>query len=148
MPDEVRACERHGFFEGASCPTCGATGRTVLGGSRRRQLSKFISGALRHFPEDADIELDGAGWTPLSSLVDAVKRKHDWADRETVLGIVATDPKGRFERDGDGIHAAYGHSVNVDLSGGEGPVPDTLYHGTAPRNISRCEYGFFIHLIG
>ena len=34
----------------------------------------------------------------------------------------------------DRVRAAYGHSVDVDLESGDGPVPDTLYHGTAPRN--------------
>jgi putative RNA 2'-phosphotransferase len=137
MPEEVRYCEADGFFEGEQCPTCGESGRAVVGGSRRRQLSKFLSGALRHFPEDAGVELDDAGWTALSSLVVAVERKYDWADRETVVGVVATDPKGRFERDGAGrVRAAYGHSVDVRLDADDGPVPDTLYHGTAPRNVA------------
>jgi putative RNA 2'-phosphotransferase len=139
MPEEVRRCDAHDFFEGAQCPTCGAAGRTVLGGSHRRQLSKFVSGALRHFPDDAGIELDDAGWTGLSSLAAAVERKYDWADRETVLGVIATDPKGRFERrptgECDRIRAAYGHSVDVTIEDGDGPVPATLYHGTAPRNV-------------
>ncbi len=136
MPDAIRYCETDGYFEGDHCPACGASGRAVVGGSRRRQLSKFISGALRHFPDDAGLDLDRAGWTPLSSLVAAVERQYDWADREAVLGVVATDPKGRFERDGAGrVRAAYGHSVDVELESGDDPVPATLYHGTAPRNL-------------
>ena len=137
MPEAIRYCETDGFFEGDHCPACGASGRAVVGGSRRRQLSKFISGALRHFPDDAGLDLDRAGWTPIASLVAAVEGRYDWADRETVLGVVATDPKGRFERDGAGrVRAAYGHSVDVELDADEGPVPDTLYHGTAPRNAA------------
>jgi putative RNA 2'-phosphotransferase len=136
MPEAIRYCGTDGFFEGDRCPTCGAAGRAVVGGSRRRQLSKFISGALRHFPDDAGIDLDGAGWTELASLVAAVEEQYDWADREAVLGVVTTDPKGRFERDGTGrVRAAYGHSVDVDLESGDDPVPATLYHGTAPRNL-------------
>lgn len=135
MPDDVRRCDAHGFYEGADCPVCDTTGEFVLNGSRRRQLSKFVSGALRHFPEDAGLELDGAGWTPFASLVAAVEDKYDWADRRTLEAVVATDPKGRFERDGDRVRAAYGHSVTVDLESGDAPVPETLYHGTAPRNL-------------
>ena len=135
MPDDVRRCEDHGFYEGGECPVCDTTGQFVVSGSRRRQLSKFVSGALRHFPDDAGLELDGAGWTPFLSLVAAVEGKYDWADERTLRAVVATDPKGRFERDGDRIRAAYGHSVDVALESGGDPVPDTLYHGTAPRSV-------------
>ena len=141
MSEDVRHCDDHGFFEGAACPRCGDAGEGIVDGSRRRQLSKFVSGALRHFPDDAGIELDAAGWTPLPSLVDAVESTYHWSDRETVEGVLATDPKGRFERDPgtsgepDRVRAAYGHSVNVTIGDDDGPVPETLYHGTAPRNL-------------
>jgi len=135
MPSSVAICPEHGPCEGETCPVCERSLDVVLSGSRRRQLSKFLSGALRHFPEDAGIELDGAGWTEFDSLVDAVERKYDWAGRHTVEGVIVTDPKGRFERDGTRVRAAYGHSVDVDLESGDTPAPDTLYHGTAPRNL-------------
>jgi putative RNA 2'-phosphotransferase len=59
----LRACESHGYFEGETCPECSAEGRHVLDGSRRTRLSKFVSGALRHFPDDAGIPVDERGWT-------------------------------------------------------------------------------------
>jgi putative RNA 2'-phosphotransferase len=68
-------------------------------------------------------------------LVGAVTEKYDWARPEHLEALVATDPKGRFERRGHRIRAAYGHSVDVDLGATDDPVPDTLYHGTAPRNL-------------
>lgn len=141
MPADVRTCPDHGFFEGETCPRCNRTGEHVVDGGRRRQLSKFVSGALRHFPDDAGIELDGAGWAPLPALVDAVGSKYSWPDREIVAGVLATDPKGRFERDPgfgtapDRVRAAYGHSVDVTIEDDDSPVPATLYHGTARRNV-------------
>ncbi len=141
MPEDVRRCETHGFFERATCPNCGADGEHVVDGGRRRQLSKFMSGALRHFPDDAGLELDEHGWTPFPDLVAAVESKYHWPDRETVAAVVATDPKGRFERAPgtggapDRIRAAYGHSVDVTIETDDEPVPETLYHGTAPRNV-------------
>ncbi len=146
MPDVIRRCSEDGFFEGDTCPICDREGTLVLDGARRRQLSKFVSGALRHFPEDVGIELDEAGWTAFTALRTAVERKYDWADGEALAGVIATDPKGRFERAGvsaepstvatDGrVRAAYGHSVDVTLDATEDPVPATLYHGTAPRNV-------------
>lgn len=131
----LRACEDHGYFDGGACPDCGADGRPVLGDDRRTRLSKFLSGALRHFPDDAGLDLDGRGWTEYDALVAAVDANYGWADRESVDAVIATDPKGRFERRGGRVRAAYGHSVDVDLEASEGEVPDRLYHGTAPRNL-------------
>ncbi|TQQ81480.1 RNA 2'-phosphotransferase [Halonotius roseus] len=127
----IACCDDHGYFDTAECPSCGAAGTHILDGSTRRQISKFLSGALRHFPEDAGLDLDEAGWTALDSVIDRASEKYN-IDREAVIGIIQTDPKGRFEVDNDRVRAAYGHSVDVDLESGGTPVPDTLYHGTAP----------------
>ena len=133
---EIRECDAHGYVAGDSCPVCLADSPVVLGSDRRVRLSKFLSGALRHFPDDAGLELDEQGWTPDDELVDAAVAKYDWARSEHVAAVIATDPKGRFERDGDRVRAAYGHSVDVDLDAEATPVPDELYHGTAPENMA------------
>ncbi|MFB6188878.1 MAG: RNA 2'-phosphotransferase [Halapricum sp.] len=135
MPDSIAVCPKHGPCEGESCPVCGRSLDPVLSGSRRRRLSKYLSGALRHFPGDAGIDLYAGGWTDFDDLVAAAERQYGWADTRAVTAVIATDPKGRFERDDGRVRAAYGHSVAVDLESGGTPVPDTLYHGTAPRNL-------------
>ncbi|WP_135821006.1 RNA 2'-phosphotransferase [Halostella litorea] len=134
---DVRRCPDHGVFAAAACPDCGASGDRVLSADRRRRLSKFVSGALRHFPDDAGLSLNGAGWTGYDALVAAVTEKYEWADATALAGVVATDPKGRFERDGGRVRAAYGHSVDVSLEPTDAPVPARLYHGTAPGNVDR-----------
>lgn len=131
----IRVCDEHGFFEGETCPDCGDTGRHVLDANRRTRLSKFMSGALRHFPDDVGLTLDDRGWAAYEALVDAVTGKYSWATPEHVAAVIATDPKGRFERRGERVRAAYGHSVDVDLDPTDTMVPDRLYHGTAPRNL-------------
>jgi putative RNA 2'-phosphotransferase len=139
MTGTIRTCPDHGHFTGKTCPACDRSGERLLDGDRRRRLSKFLSGALRHFPDDAGISLDDAGWTPLGDVIESAEQQYDWAGPEHVEAVIATDPKGRFERDRrDGrevVRAAYGHSVMVDLDSKEGPVPDRLYHGTAPENV-------------
>jgi putative RNA 2'-phosphotransferase len=144
MTDPIAVCPAHGPHATAGCPHCGARGERLLDGRRRRRLSTFCSGALRHFPDDAGIVLDEAGWTPLDALVDAVDRRYDWAGDREVRAVVATDPKGRFETRGVAddaeVRAAYGHSVDVDLDRDReddpgDDVPETLYHGTAPRTL-------------
>ncbi|WP_265109798.1 RNA 2'-phosphotransferase [Halosolutus halophilus] len=148
MTEPIRICEEHGPFGGERerCPVCSARGAQLLSGPQRRQLSKFLSGALRHFPDDAEFDLDDRGWVSYDALVDAVEDRYDWAIPEHVAAVIATDPKGRFERpDVDAstaesiagcVRAAYGHSVDVDLEPTDAPVPDELYHGTAPGNLA------------
>jgi putative RNA 2'-phosphotransferase len=136
VTDSVYRCPEHGYFDGDTCDCEGAT--VVVDGETRVRLSKFLSGALRHFPDDAGLTLDDAGWTPYEELVHAAVSRYDRVQPEHVDAVVATDPKGRFERAGGRIRAAYGHSVDVELDGGGGTpedIPDTLYHGTARRNV-------------
>lgn len=135
MTGPIRTCDEHGFFEGDACPACGSSGAPVLTGERRRRLSTFLSGALRHFPDDVGLDLDGRGWTAFDALVGAAERTYGWARPEHVAAVIATDPKGRFERTDGRVRAAYGHSVDVDLEPTDAPVPDVLYHGTAPENL-------------
>jgi len=132
---ELRRCDSHGPFGGSQCPICDTAGTQVLSTPNRTQVSKFLSGALRHFPEDVEIELDDAGWVDLETLVDRTQNKYDWLGHRAVEAIVQTDPKGRFEVDGSRIRAAYGHSVDVDLESGNTPVADVLYHGTSPETL-------------
>jgi putative RNA 2'-phosphotransferase len=135
VTDPVLRCSDHGFVTAPECPACGADDEELLSGDRRRRLSKFLSGALRHFPGDAGIELDERGWTDYDDLAAAATRKYGWARPEHVAAVVETDPKGRYERSGSRIRAAYGHSVDVSLDADGEAVPDRLYHGTAPGNV-------------
>lgn len=132
---EIRRCPDHAPFEGEACPVCGKAGDPLLEDDRRKRLSKFMSGALRHFPEDAGLSLDERGWAGYDDLVEAVTGRYDWAGSEGVEGVIVTDPKGRFERSGERVRAAYGHSVDVDLEAADTPVPDELYHGTDAGNL-------------
>jgi putative RNA 2'-phosphotransferase len=134
--DAVGRCPAHGFVAGDTCPVCGTPAARVLPGERRRRLSTFLSGLLRHFPGDFGLGLDAGGWADLDAVVAAATEKCRWADREAVLAVIAADPKGRFERRPDEVRAAYGHSVDVTLGDTEDPVPDALYHGTARENLA------------
>ncbi|MBB6644794.1 RNA 2'-phosphotransferase [Halobellus ruber] len=131
----IRTCGTHGYFDGDRCPECGDAGKRVQSSGRRRRLSKFLSGLLRHFPDEYGLDLGTRGWADRGAVDEAVSERYDWADGRAVGAVVGTDPKGRFEYTGGRIRAAYGHSVDVTLADTDEPVPDTLYHGTAPSNV-------------
>lgn len=134
----IGLCPEHGGFQGEDCPRCGAEGDPVLREERRVKLSKLLSGALRHFPEELDLELDAQGWTSLDALAKATRGRYAWATEGAVRAVIDTDPKGRFEAREGRVRAVYGHSVEVELGPSDhAAVPEVLYHATAPGNVDR-----------
>lgn len=131
----IRQCEDHGPFDSEECPVCTSDGRQLLSANQRTQVSTFLSGALRHFPDDVGLALDAAGWADWETVVTRTTIRYDAVDEQVLKGIVHTDPKGRFEVDGDRIRAAYGHSVEVSLDSRDTPVAEVLYHGTSPAVV-------------
>lgn len=96
----IRVCAEHGYFRGKACPVCDTAGQHVLDPARATSLSKFASGALRHFPTDVGLSLDDRGWVEYEALVGSVLEQYDWAEPEHVEAVIGTDPQGRFDRDG------------------------------------------------
>jgi putative RNA 2'-phosphotransferase len=97
-----------------------------------KKKSKFLSLVLRHNPGKIGIELDGAGWTDVKTLL-----RKAGISMSLLEEVVETNNKNRFEFSDNKtkIRARQGHSVNVSL--GYEPVepPEYLYHGTATRFI-------------
>ncbi len=122
---------------------CGVDAELFLDGRRREQLSKLMSGLLRHFPEQAGLKLDEEGFIPLNELAEAIKTKwahselYQWVTEEHLLAVALLDPKGRFEVKEGVIRARYGHSVSVKLKLVEDRGVKVLYHGTAAENLPR-----------
>lgn len=138
-PAVLRTCPAHGTFEGARCPSCGHEGSPLLDEEQRTRLSKFLSGALRHFPGDVGLEPDERGFVDVDALLAAARERYGFADEQAVEAVLALDPKGRFEIDEEAgrVRAVYGHSIQVDLSDASQPAqPSVLYHGTAPENVA------------
>jgi len=95
------------------------------------RVSKRMSMALRHRPDEAGITLDGAGWVPVDEFLAALR-----LDRATLDEVVAGSDKQRFavETGPDGverIRANQGHSVPVDLGLAPAEPPAVLFHGTS-----------------
>lgn len=104
--------------------------------SRLTHISKEISYALRHHPEEYGLALDAQGFVEIADLLAAVNAKHP--DRHPVTSsdleeIVATSEKKRHEIVGTSIRALYGHSFAQKIERTPADSPAVLYHGTARR---------------
>lgn len=98
---------------------------------RMVRLSRRMSFALRHAPDQFNLVLDRAGWVPVDDLLAGLR-----ITRADLDLVVAGNDKQRFavERDASGterIRANQGHSIHVDLGLVPQHPPRTLYHGTA-----------------
>lgn len=130
----IRKCNEHGYFRGEFCPDCGESGRYVLDDEREERLGRFISGALRHFPDDVGLTMDEQGWVNMDLLCDIMDRRYKWATRERLISLIESDLKTRYEIKGSKIRARYGHSVNVELDYLETELP-YLYYGVSQEEV-------------
>ncbi len=103
-------------------------------------LSRLILRALRHNPELLGITLDANGWTSILDIASCVKQKFGSAHIEELKSsltlLVQTE---RIEMEKQGIRAAYGASLAIDIRQASTPTC-RLFHGTrvsAYRKIER-----------
>lgn len=106
----------------------------MLNDEQTERLGRFISGALRHFPDDLGLAMNQHGWVDVDVLVDAMRTRYKWSNREKLYSIIESDEKGRYEIKGNKIRARYGHSVDVDLDYDENTLPE-LYYGASREEV-------------
>lgn len=102
----------------------------------QRQLSKFMSLVLRHKPEKFGLILNGEGFVPIESLLEAIKKEPRWS-HITIKHIeetAATCEKQRYELQDGAIRARYGHSAK-EIAYSASLPPDTLYHGSNQKAL-------------
>ncbi len=94
--------------------------------------SKFLSLILRHKPETVGLKLDDNGWVSVADLLNATNTHLDRLEE-----IVRDDNKRRFSFSpcGTKIRANQGHSIDITLDLVPQVPPETLYHGTAIKNL-------------
>ncbi len=99
-------------------------------------LSKAVSHALRHEPWLYELELDSEGWTPVESLLSALrKERSEWSElcSADLAHMIAASSKRRHEMENNRIRAIYGHSVAGKLKRTPATPPTLLFHGTDPE---------------
>ncbi|MCJ2512094.1 MAG: RNA 2'-phosphotransferase [Candidatus Thermoplasmatota archaeon] len=135
----LKECRSHGFFRGEICPNCGDKSKFLLDDRELGLLGRTMAGILRHFPERYGLDMDEQGWVDLRDFVTAVQIRHKkfrFLKPHHVLGIIDTDPKGRYQFLEGKIRATYAHSCDVDLDLPTDDIPEILYFPTTEEECS------------
>ena len=101
-----------------------------------KELSKELSYALRHAPQEYGITLDGEGWADMAQLIAAINQKGGYERAITaddIDYIIRNAKKARHEVCGGRIRACYGHSVEQKVIKPSAAAPDMLYHATSHK---------------
>lgn len=98
-------------------------------------LSKEISYALRHAPQEYGLSLDEQGWVAVEDLIAALKKRKEYSSltSQDIANMIQASEKKRHEMTGGRIRALYGHSTEQKIEKTAVKPPDVLYHGTAHR---------------
>lgn len=134
----LRECKDHGYYRGETCPLCGQEGRFLMSEEELESLGRMMAGALRHFPEKLELNMEKNGFVNINDFVAAVqnrRRQMRWLRPHHVIAVIETDPKGRYEYRDDKIRATYGHSIDVELDLPTIGIPDKLYYPTTAEEV-------------
>lgn len=108
------------------------------------QLSRTISHALRHKPEQYGLTLDEEGWVEVQDLLAALAaRRREWqhVSEADLRAMMAQSDKQRFELQDGRIRAFYGHSVLRKVERVPAVPPAVLFHGTTPQAAAAIRTG-------
>jgi putative RNA 2'-phosphotransferase len=97
------------------------------------ELSKAISHALRHAPEEYGLVLDAEGWVTVPDLLAALGRtRAKWSGvcEDDLAKMIAGSEKRRYEMVDRRIRALYGHSTEEWIAKDRRTPPAVLFHGT------------------
>ncbi len=133
----LRMCREHGFFRSEECPVCGEEGKFLMSSYELESLGRIMAGILRHFPDRFHLDMDEEGFIDIYKIVSAIKRKRGdrmrWLRPTHIIGLVETDPKGRYQVDNNHVRATYGHSLDLSMSLPTDNIPERLYYPTTPE---------------
>lgn len=98
------------------------------------EISKTISYALRHHPEDFNLKLNNNGSVDIGTLIKNINAKtHLNITLGDITAIMDNARKQRWGISDHTIRALYGHSFKLAIDYKEIIPPTVLYHGTAPH---------------
>ena len=103
-------------------------------------LSKTISHALRHSPEEYNLRLLEGGWILIEDLLNSISEKEPYwkgLNITIIQALINQSDKERHEINGEFIRAKYGHTTSVELNFSAVTPPQVLYHGTSRESAKR-----------
>lgn len=103
------------------------------------KLSRTVSHALRHAPEEYGLSIDSSGWVEISILLNSLSSKHEqWKNltKDDLHSMAAAGEKKRYEISEFRIRAIYGHSTSTPVEYEESTPPNLLYHGTTEKSAA------------
>ncbi|MHA1284468.1 MAG: RNA 2'-phosphotransferase [Promethearchaeota archaeon] len=109
------------------------------------RISKFLSFILRHHPEKARINLDNEGFADLDEILRILNKRYSdlglgIITKDTLIEMMRSSDKLRFEIVGNKIRALYGHSIKIKIKLNEAEnIPDKLYHGTSLKAYKKIQ---------
>src|SRR5438552_6091603 len=77
--------------------------------------------------------MDAHGWVDLPDFLTAIQirnRRFRFVRQHHVIGLIETDPKGRYQFEDGKTRATYGHSMDLDLDLPTEGIPDGLFYPT------------------
>lgn len=101
-------------------------------------LSKIVSFALRHKPEEYGLVLDQNGWADIDDLLFSIHKKHPQyalISHKDLASMISSDTKKRHELNERKIRALYGHTIKNIIKKNSTEPPCVLYHGTSSKNV-------------
>lgn len=110
--------------------------------SKEIRLSKAMSYALRHRPEEFGLTLDKDGWTSVEDLIKGIienNTKFGGIGVDDIIYVVESDDKKRYEINGEKIRAVYGHSIKDKIEKIKCIPPEILYHGTTEKAYDKIK---------
>lgn len=135
----MRMCNEHGYFRSEECPICGDEGKFLMSSYELESLGRIMAGILRHFPEKFGLQMDEEGFVDIYRMVSSIKRKRGdrmrWLRPTHIIGLVETDPKGRYQVENNHVRATYGHSIDLSMSLPTDHIPERLYYPADPDSI-------------
>lgn len=102
------------------------------------RLSKAMSHALRHAPDQYGLVLNAEGWADVDALLEGLRARYPaWGmlTRDDLQRAMDAANKQRYELRGGRIRALYGHSASQPVTKSPAPPPEMLYHGTAAHTL-------------
>lgn len=102
------------------------------------KVGRTLAGALRHFPESFNLDMDEQGFVDMREFVSALKQRNDryhWLRPHHIIAVIETDPKGRYQISNNEMRATYGHSIDLELNLPTNNIPEELYYPTTPEEV-------------